>query len=195
MWLEVDGFVEKVRNWWASYSFNCTPSFIVAGKLKALKTDLKKWNDEVFRHKGVQKNLLWDELHALEDGEDNEESLLRKNEVVFEIEKVLLMEDIFWRQKLRVLWLKEGDKCTKFFHKMANSHRCNNAIEVLHSGSNVFQSPNEIQDHIVKYYEDLISETAEWRPKLDGLNYDQLDSGAASWLERLFEEADVHQVV
>lgn len=41
-----------------------------------------------------QKNLLWDELHSLEVGETNEESLLRKNEVVTEIEKVLLMEEI-----------------------------------------------------------------------------------------------------
>ncbi|KAF5477381.1 hypothetical protein F2P56_004026 [Juglans regia] len=58
MWLEVEGFVEKVRAWWEAYSFEGTPIFIVAGKLKALKANVKKWNEEVFRHRSVEKYSL-----------------------------------------------------------------------------------------------------------------------------------------
>lgn len=47
MWLGVIGFVDKVRNWWSSYQFTGTPSFILAGKLRVLKFDLKKWKVEV----------------------------------------------------------------------------------------------------------------------------------------------------
>ena len=53
MWLKVDGFKERVQRWWDAYIFQCTPSYIVACKLKALKTDLKKWNEEVFGNVGV----------------------------------------------------------------------------------------------------------------------------------------------
>ena len=42
MWLQVDDFVEKVKNWWDSYHFYGTPSYRLAMKLKALKGDLKK---------------------------------------------------------------------------------------------------------------------------------------------------------
>jgi len=38
------------------------------------------------------------------------EELLKKAEVIKELERCILMEEVSWRQKSRVLWLKEGDK-------------------------------------------------------------------------------------
>lgn len=71
--------------------------FILAGKLKALKMDLKKWNVEVFGNIVDHKNSLMEKLIAVEDGEEDEMALLRKKEVVSELERLLLMEEISWR--------------------------------------------------------------------------------------------------
>ena len=49
-----------------------------------------------------------------------------KERILLEIEKTAFLEEISWRQKLRVLWLREGDNNTKFFHQMANSNRRSN---------------------------------------------------------------------
>jgi len=38
------------------------------------------------------------------------EEPLKKAEVIKELERCILMEEVSWRQKSRVLWLKEGDK-------------------------------------------------------------------------------------
>uniref|UniRef100_A0A2N9HJW1 Reverse transcriptase domain-containing protein n=1 Tax=Fagus sylvatica TaxID=28930 RepID=A0A2N9HJW1_FAGSY len=66
MWLKADGFKERVKEWWASYIFYGTPSYIMACKLKALKVDLKKWNEEVFGNVGVKRNKLMSELEELD---------------------------------------------------------------------------------------------------------------------------------
>lgn len=45
--------------------------------------------------------------------------------------EVLKDEEIAWRQRSRALWLKEGDKNTKFFHQFANAHKRYNHIDQL----------------------------------------------------------------
>jgi hypothetical protein len=47
-----------MKIWWASYYFEGNPSYLLARKLKALKSDLKKWNVEVFGDIGKHKKEL-----------------------------------------------------------------------------------------------------------------------------------------
>ena len=44
MWLKVEGFVDRVRQWWNGYHYVGNPSYILACKLKSLKDDLKQCN-------------------------------------------------------------------------------------------------------------------------------------------------------
>jgi len=47
MRLQAEGFEKQVKRWWGSYIYEGTLSYVFARKLKALKVDLKKWNEEV----------------------------------------------------------------------------------------------------------------------------------------------------
>jgi len=81
----------------------------LAFKLKALKTDLKKWNAEVFGDVGKKKKELLEgirELDSVDEGRGlEEEEKVRKIDMSRELEKTLLSEEIIWRQKSRALWL------------------------------------------------------------------------------------------
>ena len=72
MWLKEEGFVDKVHNWWSSYEFYGTPSFVLACKLKALKEDLKKWNKDSFGDVHHRKNCCMRDILELDVKEGRE---------------------------------------------------------------------------------------------------------------------------
>jgi hypothetical protein len=126
MWLKEEGFVDKVRDWWGSFSFEGSPSFVLAKKLQALKGEIQKWNSEVFGNVGARNKVWAEELKLLDSYEEDrglsEEEKERRRGLVSDLEASLLQEEICWRQKSRIRWLKEGDRCTKFFHQVANAN-------------------------------------------------------------------------
>jgi hypothetical protein len=135
MWLKDGGFVEKVKNWWDSFHFFGSSSFVLAKKIKALKWEIKTWNLEEFGDERARNKASYEELKMLgriEEGRQlTEEEKARRRRISREVEASILQEEICWRQKSRVRWLKEGDKCTKFFHLVANANRRNNSIKSL----------------------------------------------------------------
>jgi hypothetical protein len=159
MWLKKEGFGALVKQWWDSYQFQGSPSFIFACKIKALKMDLKKWNEEVFGNIECSKSKLLDDLRELDAIEEDRvldsAKLAKKGEVSRELEACLLMDEVSWRQKSKILWLKEGDKCSKFFHSMANSHRRYNSIDSLMIEENLTNNQAMISEHIVKFYQKI----------------------------------------
>jgi hypothetical protein len=197
--LKEEGFVDKVRDWWGSFSFEGTPSFILAKKLQALKVKIKEWNSEVLGNVGAR-NMAWaEELKLLDSFEEirglSEEEKERKRRLVSDLECSLLQEEICWRQKSRIRWLKEGDKCTKFFHQVANANRRHNSIDSLIVNGLPTSDPNTINSHIVNFYQSLFSESSSWRPSVDNLEFEVLSVDKAASLEDPFEEREVREVI
>jgi hypothetical protein len=154
--LKEEGFVDKVRSWWSSFSFMGSPSFILAKKFRAFKGEIKRWNREVFGNMGAHNKAWAEELDLLDKSEEvrrlSEKENERRKLLALDLETSLLQEEMSWRQKSRVRWLKEGDNCTKFFHQVARANTRNNSIESLIVNCSLTSDPACISEHVVNYY-------------------------------------------
>ena len=104
------------------------------------------------------------------------------------IEKLTLLEEISWRQKSRVLHLREGDTSTKFFHRMANPNRRNNGIESLMVDGILSSYQGMIADCITQFFMNLYLEQQVVRPFPEVLVFPRIFGDNANWLDRPFEE-------
>ncbi|XP_022883784.1 uncharacterized protein LOC111400614 [Olea europaea var. sylvestris] len=95
MWLKVEG----------------SPSFVLDQKLKSFKRDLKKWNEEVVGNVNCHKIQCLSEIDELDRWEESRrlvgEEKEKRRALREELEMLVEMDEIAWRQKSRVNWLKE----------------------------------------------------------------------------------------
>ena len=90
-----------------------------------------------------------------------------------------------------MLWLKEGDNNTKFFHKMANSNRRCNFMEKMEVDGTTYHVDSDICDNVVHFYESLYTESESWRPVVDDLPFSVIGDSDRSMLDSRFEREEI----
>lgn len=63
--------------------------------------------------------------------------------------------------------MKQGDRNTKFFHKVANANRRFNTIDKLNINGTQVEGLNTIKAEILSFYQQLYKEPEEWRPEFN----------------------------
>ena len=59
-------------------------------------------------------------------------------------------------QNSREVWLKEGDRNTGFFHKMANAHKRMNNVDKIRINGVWLSEENEIKEGLVDVFRSLL---------------------------------------
>ena len=199
MWLKYEGFKDILKGWWQDLQYHGSFSFIISSKLKALKGLLKIWNREVFGKVEYQKKdalcraSYWDELEKerVLSLEEVEERVKAKDD----FKRWALMEETSWRQKSRETWLKEGDRNTRFFHRMANAHRRRNYLKSININGRKLDTEAEIKEGLVNAYQNLLSDPGGWRPPLPDLALNEIGHEEAAKLEEMFSEEEIWAAV
>ena len=76
------------------------------------------------------------------------------------------MEKTSWRQKSREMWLKEGDRNTKFFQRMANSHMRRNCIDRIRIEGEWQHGEDNVGSSVVNAYKIMLTNPGGWKASL-----------------------------
>ncbi|XP_042944963.1 uncharacterized protein LOC122278791 [Carya illinoinensis] len=130
MWVDSPDCKTIIENAWyeEQVADGCSA---VMRKIKGCGEKLTSWNKSKFGHvrQGLQKarsKLKWLQSSDPCFQRRDEHSKARAAMQVW-----MEREEIMWRQRLKSLWLKEGDSNTRFFHNKATQRRKKNWIEGL----------------------------------------------------------------
>lgn len=112
------------------------------------------------------------------------------------MEVITFQEESRWRQRAKLVWAKEGDNNTSFFHKMVNGRRKRNFIERIEVDNGLLEENESIiEQDIISFYKNLYSSTFDECWGLEGLDWHQISDEQTVWLERPFELEKVKRAV
>ncbi|XP_074293374.1 uncharacterized protein LOC141620388 [Silene latifolia] len=98
------------------------------------------------------------QLAKLNSGDRSEESVQRRRKLVAELANLRRQEEQYWRQRSRALWLRDGDRNTKFFHTRAGERRSKNNISALVDDNGVVRAGDEEVAEVANaYFVDLFN--------------------------------------
>ena len=101
------------------------------------------------------------------------------------------LEEVSCRQKSREIWLKEGDRNTRFFHRMTNSHRRSKSISSISINGRRLVKEAEVKDGLVGAFQSLLSASNNWCPPYPDLHFNLIGAVQSAKLEEMFTEEEV----
>jgi len=169
-WLTHFDFHSLIKKWWEGYSEpKGSRMYALQQKFKHVIDFLKKWNKQSFRHILMEKGRLEDQIGELQSrlmsGGYNETERTMELGLIKELVQLEKQEELSWQQKFRQLWLKEGDRNMSFFHKSIIQNHQQNRITLRTQAGQVVEKQNELEQHLIQFYSELLHETNEERER------------------------------
>ncbi|GKV14964.1 hypothetical protein SLEP1_g25762 [Rubroshorea leprosula] len=173
-WLQDPGCKELIRKTWNSSAVEGWYGFKLKEKLKSTKKALKEWSRNAASE--VDRKIIEAEseiAHLDERGENVQllpTEIEKRRSSFLELWKNLKLKENMWQQKSRLMWLKEGDANTKFFHRCVKGRWRKNEINSIQINGEQHKGVGEIKEKMASYFEQLFTEDRWQRPKLEVLD-------------------------
>ncbi|KAA3490037.1 reverse transcriptase [Gossypium australe] len=145
-WCLESSFEGLVRRWWEDTSES------IPNKLEIMGHRLLEWSKLNTREERRNRLQLKQRLEDLHSQDISDDVLAEIVEVQLDLNLEADKEEIYWEQRARVNWLKNGDRNTSFFHKMAGQRHFRDRISELIDKNGVRYSSPEDMVKVASYY-------------------------------------------
>ena len=167
MWLSHEECESTIHHSWSS-AVGGWGMEKLTGKIDRCGVALSQWHKATFGNIQGLLHSKYLELSRLEALDSNSGVVEKISNAKKELNVLLEREEIFWKQRSRINWLKEGDENTKFFHARATQRFRKNNIRGLMDDLGNWQSNAEsISTTAINYFESLFTSST---PNLDDLD-------------------------
>ncbi|XP_045797508.1 uncharacterized protein LOC123891638 [Trifolium pratense] len=166
-------------------------------KLNDTLSSLHKWGTNRFGIIPKRIKTLQTELQVLNDQNGIEDLTLQIKEKEKELDNIMECEETWWKQRSRELWLKHGDKNTKYFHMKANIRRSKNKIEkITDSHGHTHTNDDGIEKVLVDHFKTLFTkQDAQAIPDTIRVVKDRINTDMYQELNRHFTKEEVFQAI
>lgn len=133
----------------------------VGEAIQCVAQDLGDWSTNVLGDLEKRIKKVRKALEECRRREINRELVNREEILKYKLSKLEDQKNLYWRQREKVHWLRNGDRKTCFFHQYALERRRRTRIErlVLEDGS-VVEQEREILSLVSNYYDTLFTYNA-----------------------------------
>uniref|UniRef100_A0A803P542 Reverse transcriptase domain-containing protein n=1 Tax=Cannabis sativa TaxID=3483 RepID=A0A803P542_CANSA len=154
-WLNDPSFSNTINSSWClSTTFPSFPLQNFLAKQSYCLSAIKDWSSSQYPLK-VQIARTQTELHrVLNNTKPTTQSLQQATFLQSNLDGLLQKDEIYWKQRAKVDWLRAGDKNTKVFHHKASIRKKNNFIRgiSLPDGSVAHDSPTILSQFLNFYF-------------------------------------------
>ncbi|XP_039123619.1 uncharacterized protein LOC120260245 [Dioscorea cayenensis subsp. rotundata] len=143
-------------------------------RMFGLRWKLRRWSKESFGFIKLQKLLLLHDLELIDVIKESRclsfDEIIQERGLTESLVEIRKQEEVYWKQRSQVQWLKEGDENTKYFHSVANGRKNINFIPSINIGTASFTDAREIGKVFEQHFRALFGQRRTFRFKVELCN-------------------------
>ncbi|GAU14347.1 hypothetical protein TSUD_309070 [Trifolium subterraneum] len=198
-WHDTPSFRKFVIDKWSSLQVDGWGGFVLKEKLKLIKLALKEWHNTHAKNIPGKINDLKIRLSVLdskgEEGVLTDEERDELRSVSADIHSLSRVNaSICWQQS-RLLWLREGDANSRYFHSVLASRRRQNALSVIMVDGVRVEGLQPIRQAVFNHFSSHFRAGNMDRPTMEDLQFNTLSFAEGGSLVKPFSVEEVKAAI